>query len=71
MRTPLSVPKRQPVCPGCPLYFLTSYPSNFIGRVASSESCYVGPQAVANQVDVLQRHVGGFLRGNDKLKKKT
>lgn len=36
--------------------------------MASSETCYVGPQAVANQVDVLQRHVGGFLRGNNKLK---
>lgn len=35
--------------------------------MASSESCNVGPEAVANQVDVLQRHVGGFLRGNNKL----
>lgn len=51
-----------------PPYFLTSYSSNFIGGVASSKSCNVGPEAVANQVDVLQRHVGGFLRGNNKLK---
>lgn len=51
-----------------PLYFLTSYSSNFIGRVASSESCYVGAEAVANQVDVLQRHVGGFLEATASLK---
>lgn len=29
--------------------------------MTASESCYVSPKAVANQVDVLERHVGGLL----------
>lgn len=73
VRTRLNVSKIADSVSEWPLCFLTSYSSNFIGRVASSESCYMGPQAVANQVDVLQRHVGSFLeatkfKNSDSLK---
>lgn len=29
--------------------------------MAASESCNMGPEAVTDQVDVVKRHVGGFL----------
>lgn len=44
----------------CSIWF-TSYSSDFIGCMAASKSCHVSPEAVANEVDVLKRHVGGFL----------
>lgn len=32
-----------------------------MGCMAASKSGHVGPEAVANQVNVLKRHVGGLL----------
>lgn len=43
--------------------------SNFIGCMTASESRHMSPEAVANQVDVLKRHVGGLLESINECEK--
>lgn len=40
----------------------TSYPPNFICHVAAGKSGHMSTEAVANQMDVLNRGIGGFLQ---------
>ena len=46
-----------------PNQLFTCYSSHFIGGVASSKPCHMSAKAVANQVQVFQRDVGGLLKG--------
>ena len=39
----------------------TCDPAHFVGGVAPREPSHVGPQAVADEVEVLKGHVGGLL----------
>lgn len=43
----------------------TGYPPDFACRVAAGKSCHMGAEAVANQMDVLSRSIGGFLQSID------
>lgn len=39
----------------------TSNPSNFVAGMVASKSSHMRPQAVADQVQLVKRQVGGFL----------